>query len=276
MEIEANRMHTTSKVEWLARAGYAAKGVVYGTVGLLAAGTIFGWFGGGEVAGTRNAIREIASQPFGNVLLALLIVGLIGYSIWRLVQGFSDTEDKGDDAGGWVQRIGFIISGLVYASLAVYALTLTDWFGGGGGSGGSGGKEELVARIMSQPWGQYFIGAIGLVLGGVGLYQGYRAISKKFKDNWKTGQMSSTEETFATRFAQVGIATRAITFLIISYLVTMAAINANPDNAKGLGQALASLRDEAYGPWLIGFMGIGLMLYGIYCFVNARYRSIDA
>jgi len=262
----------SEKLEWVARMGYAAKGVIYGTVGLLAAGAAFGWFSG-EVGGTRNAIQKISEQPFGLALLLLLIVGLLGYVTWRLTQGIKDTEDKGEEASGWMQRTGFMISGLLYLSLGVYAVSLTPWVGGG--DGGDSTKQDLVRTIMGYTWGPWFIAAIGATFVGIGLYQGYRSISKKFKDNWKTGEMTSTFETTATHFAQAGILARAVTFLIMGGLIARAGLTTTPENAKGLGQALAVLNEQSYGPWLLGLVAIGLVMYGLYCGVNARFRSMQ-
>lgn len=262
------------KLEWAARAGYAAKGCVYGTVGLLAAGASFGWFSGGEVGGTKNAIREISQQPFGLTLLLLLIIGLLGYVSWRLIQGIKDTEDKGQGVAGWLQRAGFMISGLLYVFLCVYAVTLTPWVGGGSGSGDST-KQDLIRIIMGYAWGRWLITGVGLIFIGVGLYQGYRSLSKKFKKNWKTGEMSGSLEAAATRFAQLGILARATTFLVMGSLIAKAGMTTSPEDAKGLGQALAVLNEQGYGPWLLGIVSVGLILYGLYCGLNARFRSMQ-
>jgi hypothetical protein len=94
----------------LSKPGHAAKGVVYATVGVLTLGSLFHWFGGARVAGTRGALEAIASQPFGNILLILMTLGLAGYVVWRFVQAIKDVEGKGVDAPGRMQRAGFSVS----------------------------------------------------------------------------------------------------------------------------------------------------------------------
>ena len=282
MSIEAtsdSMLHTQQEdsgsnlIETLARVGYFAKGAVYATVGLLALSALFNWFGVDNVQGTRGAIETIASQPFGGILLVALIVGLIGYTIWRFTQGIADTEDKGGDASGWMQRIGFMISGTMYAALAFYAVTLTGWFSSSGGSGSSQ-KQDLLSTVMSTEGGILAVGAFGVGFVLVGLYQGYRALTKKFKDNWKTARLSASEERIATRLGQAGIGIRAVTFVIIGSLVTKAAMDADPAQATGLGAALGTIASQPYGQILLAAAGIGLMCYGVYCFVNARYRAM--
>lgn len=273
--IEATHsVQSGNKIEWLARMGYIAKGVVYGTVGILTLLSLYGAFGDGAVTGSRGAIRAIASQPFGNVLLILMIVGLAGYVVWRFAQGVKDTEGKGSDASGWMQRLGFIISACFYASLTFYAITMAGWFTGSGSDSGSS-KEALTAKLMSTDAGIWAVGIAGLIFIGIGFYQFYRAFTSKFKDKWKTQQIAPSHLRVAERFAQVGISARALTLVIIGGLVVQAARQADPSDAKGLGHALQSLRGETYGLILLTIIGAGLVCYGLYCFMNARYRTMN-
>ena len=128
-------------------------------------------------------------------------------------------------------------------------------------------KFSLKAGILA-------VGLFGAGFVLVGLYQGYRAISKKFKDNWRTAQLSSSEERYATRLAQFGIGVRAVTFVIIGGLVIKAAIDADPANATGLGEALRTIGEQPFGQVLLAVSAFGLVCYGIYCFVNSRYRAM--
>ncbi len=263
-----------SKFQFIARAGYLAKGVVYGTVGLLTLGALYGWFGSAQITGTRGALKEIASQPFGTLLLVAMILGLAGYVALRLVQAFKDIENKGSDASGLAQRAGFLISGLVYAGLALYAAQLAGWLGGGSGGGSGSSRQELTAQLMAQQWGIWLIGLVGVVLIGVGLYQGYRAVTRKFEQNWTKSGAAKTYNDATVRFAQFGVAARGFTLILVGGIVVQAAMQANPEQARGLGHALQSLRDETYGTILLTLVGAGLMCYGLYCFINARHRKI--
>jgi Domain of Unknown Function (DUF1206) len=267
----------SNALELLSRAGYAAKGVVYATVGVLVLGALYSAFGNEGLTGTKGAVNTIADQPFGNALLAILIIGLAGYVVWRLMQGLRDTEGKGDDASGWMQRIGFIISAIFYSSLTWYAIKVAGWFGSGGSASanGSSHQQAWTAKLMSYEAGIWAVGVAGAVFVGVAVYQFYRAISRKFEKNWKTNEIPHQQLSFARRFAQFGIVARSITFAITGGLLVQAAMHANPDDAQGLGHALQSLQDETYGTALLTVIGLGLVCYGIYCFVNARYRHVN-
>ncbi len=266
------------KLELLSRAGYAAKGVVYATVGVLVLSALYGAFGNEGLTGSKGAINTISEGPFGNILLALLIIGLVGYVVWRFLQGIRDTEGKGSGVKGWMQRLGFMISGLFYASLTFYAVRLAGWFSSGGPSAsadGEGTQQALTESLMSFEAGIWAVGVAGLVFIGVALYQAYRAANCKFEDNWKLYEIPAKRLPLARRFAQFGIFARAVTFSLTGGLLILAAIHSNPDEARGLGYALQTLRDEFYGTLLLTVIGAGLICYGFYCFLNARYRTVN-
>lgn len=256
-------------IETLARFGYAAKGFVYLVVGGLALQVATGT--GGQTGGPKEALGEIATQPFGRILLALTGVGLIGYAVWRLVQAWSDPEHKGTDAKGILTRIGYVCSGLIYGGLAFEAARIAI---GGGGSGGSS-TEHWTARLMAQPFGQFLVGGVGVVIVGVGLYQFYRAWQATFEKSLKWHEMNPTERKWATRVGRAGVSARGVVYLIMGGFLISAAIRSNPQESMGMGEALQYLGQQSYGPWLLGLVAAGLAAYGIFsALILSRYRRI--
>lgn len=96
--------------EQLMRFGFAAKGVVYFVVGVLAAQAAF--TSGGKTTDSSGALEEILIQPFGKFLLSLTTIGIIGYILWRFVQTILDPEHSGQNlnAKRFVQRVGYALS----------------------------------------------------------------------------------------------------------------------------------------------------------------------
>jgi hypothetical protein len=263
-------------VQLAARIGYGAKGFVYGTVGVLATMTAFG-FSGGQVTGTRGAITTLQSQPFGQFLLWAIVAGLAGFVIWRFTQAFADPEQLGDDAKGRLRRTGLFISGITYGALAVFTLgRLVSGVPGTGGPSGSSGSSgsDAAAQIMEFSWGIWIVGAIGVVFFLVGAWQLVRAWRATFRKHWDTGSMAPKTERWMTRLSRVGIVARAIVFGLIGWFFLQAAMNANPDQAGSLGDALRSFADGPFGTVWLAAIGIGFIAFGVYCLVNARYRRI--
>ena len=255
-------------VVWLARIGYGAKGVVYFTIGLLAAQAAIG--SGGQTTGPSGALASIADNPFGMVLLALVALGLFGYALWRFVEAWVDPENAGTDAKGVAKRVGYAISGVIYALLGVEAVQILL----GSASGGGNRVDDWTARLMAQPFGAWLVGIVGVVVVGTGLYQFYRSYSAKFREKLKLYEMSGREVKWATRAGRIGFAARGVVYVLIGSFLVVAAYRSNPEQAGGIGQALQTLSRQPYGPWLLGLVAIGLMAYGIFAFVLARYRRI--
>lgn len=269
-----NSSDSSDWIERFARFGFAAKGVVYAVVGILAAQAAFST--GGRTTDTQGALQSIVGKPFGQILLVIIAIGLAGYVLWRLVQAVLDPEDIGSDAKGIAQRLGYATSGLIYAGLAFSAVKLAAGAAAGSSDGGNSSAQDWTARILSQPFGQWLVGLGGAFIIGLGFYFFYEAFSAKFCKELKTREMSQAERKAATWFGRVGITSRGIIYTIIGIFLIVAARQSNPEQARGVGGALGALAGQPYGPWLLGVVALGFILYGIYMGLYAKYRRINA
>ncbi|NJR61497.1 MAG: DUF1206 domain-containing protein [Cyanobacteria bacterium CRU_2_1] len=256
--------------ERLARFGYATKGLVYFVIGLLAIQAALGL--GGRTTDSSGALETIVTQPFGQFLLFIVTIGIIGYVLWRFVQAILDPEnaDRKTDAKQVVQRIGYAISAIAYTGLAFTAIKLLT------GSGGNNGNatQDWTARFMAQPFGRWLIGLTGILVISMGLYMVYKAIKAKFRGELQWQQMNFKERSWATLIGKFGIAARGLVFTVIGLFLTQAALKSDPSEAKGIGEALATLAQQPFGQWLLGFVALGLIAYSFYCLIEAKYRQI--
>jgi hypothetical protein len=259
--------------EWLegfARFGYVAKGVVYILIGLLSA--LAALRQGGEITGTKGALQNVVEQPFGKIYLAIIAFGLAGYVLWRWTQAFLDADRKGTDAKGLGVRAFYTLSGLFYASLTLGAVKLILGSGGGAQEGAS---SEMAAKAMSQASsGRWLVGAAGLLLTGVAGYQFYRAWTAKFRKRLKSGDMTDTQDKWATRLGRIGYSARGVVFALMGVFIVRSALHANPGEARDLAGALKAIEDQPYGPALLGVVALGLVAFGVFQLVMARYRNI--
>jgi hypothetical protein len=257
-------------IERFARYGYAAKGVVYVLIGALAA---MGAFHVGDgPTDSRGALAQIVRQPFGRVLLGVVATGLAGYALWRVVQGLRDTEDKGTSWKGLAVRTGYACIGVLYAGLSYSAVQLI--LGHGAGKNSDEHSREWTARLLMLPFGRLLVGLAGLSVIGFGLWQCYKAFTAKFRRKWKRHEMSERSRLLATRAGQVGLTSRGVVFGIIGLFLIQAAWRARAEEARGLGGALRALEQQPYGPYVLGAVALGLVAYGLYMFVEARYRRM--
>jgi hypothetical protein len=257
-------------IEGLGRFGYLAIGLVYGTVGVLAALAAMGK--GGDTTDTHGALGWLLQAPFGRGILGTLAVGLAGYALWRMMQAVRDTEGKGTDLKGiWVRSV-YAFIGLVYSGLALSAFRLAQSQGQTGGGGGDAMAQDWTAWLLMQPFGQILVAAVGLAVIGAAAVQFFMGFTKDWCDSLKTSEMSDLEQRVAIAAARVGYSARGIAFGIIGVLLLVAAMRARAEDVRGLGGALATLAAQPFGPWLLGAVAGGLVAYGVFKIVEARYR----
>ncbi|GIP40383.1 hypothetical protein J31TS4_36630 [Paenibacillus sp. J31TS4] len=254
-------------IDRMGQAGFAAKGIVYLLIGLLAVLAACGT--GGRFADTRGVLELIEGLPLGEAALTAIAFGLAGYAVWRFAQAIADPDRKGRSVKGIAARIGYAGSGLFYGGLAFTALRLA-WSSQGGGKS----KQGWAAELLRQPLGEWMLGGIGagiLVFGG---YQLVKAASARFADDWKREEMSETGYRWGVRLGRLGESARGVVFGIVGVFLLVTAWTSEPRYTKGIDGALAELAAKPYGSWLVGFAGAGLMAYGVLLFVYARYRRL--
>lgn len=261
---------SNAPLEWLARLGYGARGLVYCLVGGLAVLAAFG--SGGQTGGSRNALATLLDQPFGKVLVGIVALGLAGFAAWRIVEGLTDADHRGSSARSLGVRAAHIVSGVIYSGLAIFALNLA--LGRASGSGSEDrAARDWTAWLLGQPFGEWLVAVIGLgiIAAGLGfLLKGWRG--------QVTAYLACDAATmrWAVPLGRLGYAARGVVFVLLGGFLVLAAFHSNSREVKGLGSALESLREQPYGWALLGITAAGLFAFGLFGFVQARYRRIDA
>ncbi|HEX6104200.1 MAG TPA: DUF1206 domain-containing protein [Gemmatimonadales bacterium] len=254
-------------IERLARVGYAAKAVLYATVGILAAQAALG--AGGRTTGTRGALRELLDAPYGRAMLIVVALGLLGYTAWLFVRALTDAEHRGDGAKGIALRVGDAVRGILHGALALAAFRLARGDGGGGGDG----AREWAGRALSAPLGEVLLWIVAAGVTGYGLYQLYRSWHAKLSRHLRLAELPSGTAWWVVAVSRFGIAARGVVLCLIGYFLARAAARHDPAEAGGLEESLRALAEV--GRWPLVVVALGLVAYGVYELVNARYRSIQ-
>lgn len=259
----------------VARIGLVAKGISYGLVGALAFKLALG--DGGKATSRQGALQSLAQHSFGKIVLILLAAGFAAYAVWRFIQAWAEDDDG--DGGAWKKwgkRAGYVGRGVVYASLTYSTIRILSSDGNGGGQSQNQKARHSAGMVLSWPGGRYIVGAAGLVLVGVALWNLYRGLTRRFEDKWRVGRLTPGVRRWGARAGIVGHVARLVVFGLIGVFVTKAAIDYKPKDAIGLDGALQKLAQASYGPWLLGLTAAGLVAYGVYCLVDARLRDVSA
>lgn len=254
-------------VERLARVGYGAKALLYITIGILAAKAALGV--GGRKTDTEGALRLVHGMTFGRVMLLVVAAGLLGYALWRLVEAIMDPDGRGAGPKGLAMRAGFAIRGLFHGALGIGALRLAY------NEKSAGSRDQArgwTAFVLEMPGGELlvWVGAAGVA--GYGVYQLYRAYVPKLGRHLNLSQLSVQTRAWVVGVSRFGIAARGIVFCLIGFFLGRAAARHDAGHVGGIRESLTML--ESIGRWPFAAVALGLIAYGVYELVNARYRRI--
>lgn len=264
-----HRAADSSALRWLARAGFAARGVTYILVGWIAIQAAFG--NSGQKADKSGALQEIGSTPVGGVLLWLLFIGFIGMALWQLsiaAFGVSKASDHSDHETR--TRLAALGRAVVYAVIAWSVLK----FAVGQGTQSSDKESvDLTATLLKYPFGQVLVVIIGLALVGGGVYIAYAAWKEKFRKGLELGQAGRLRRVVEWLGKFGGIARGAV-FVTAGVFLVVAAVQHNPQQAKGVDSSLRTLASTPLGPWLLVLIAIGLIMFGLFSFCQAKWQRL--
>ncbi|WP_404407281.1 DUF1206 domain-containing protein [Jeotgalibacillus malaysiensis] len=257
-------------VRRMGRFGYMSKGAVYGIVGILALLAALG-VGGGETTDTSGAMQQVASLPFGEILLWIVGIGLFFYVLWEIVRAIFDPQRKGNDAKGIATRLAYAVSGVIYAGLALSAIQIAM----NARSGGGNSEQTISAMLLGQPFGQWLVGILGAGVIVFGLYNIYTGYKEKFMSKLIIKDMSESEKKLARKSGKIGLIARGVVLSMVGFFFIQTAMSANPDESKGLDGALGEIASQAYGQVLLGLAALGLILYAVYEIIRGRYARMN-
>ncbi|WP_369240748.1 DUF1206 domain-containing protein [Streptomyces sp. R21] len=251
-----------------ARAGLTARGVIYLLVGVLALQIAFG--DGGKQADRSGALDELSGKPFGAVLLWALGVGLVGMALWRLSEALFGSV--GQDGRSVKKRLAALARCVFYTFVAYSVLSFAA--GSGGASSSDKQSRDVTAEALDLPAGQWLVGAAGAAIVVAGGWIGARAVLRRYRRELKLGEMSRSVRRLVDTTSVAGGVARGLVFVAAGAFAIRAAVEYEPDKAKGMDDTLRSFADTPAGPWLLVCVATGLVLFGVFSFAMARWRKV--
>ena len=246
----------------VARAGYAAKGVVYVLVGYIA---LKAGLASGEPQGTTGALQSLVDERGGYLMLTLIAAGLLAHVVWRLVQALLDPEHRESGPKRMLMRLFYALSAVIYGSLAYTAWQLASL----GRAAGGDGAETWISRLLDKPFGAWLVMAAGLGVMGYGLHQVVKAARGDVHHRMETGSAATSRAV--TAIGRIGTAARGLVLLPVGWFVFNAGRLYRASTAADTGEVLRML--ERGG--LLAAVGLGLAAYGVHQIAKAVYRRIE-
>lgn len=244
------------RLKHLGRAGYVALAIVYLMIAWLSVQLAFGDRSGSP--SSSGALKELAQQPLGGVLVWVVSIGMFLLAIWQAIEVVAGDELK-DRAVAAGKAVLYALIGFSGVQIAV-------------GSGSSGKSEETwTAKLMNLPGGQLLVGLVAFGIIGYGVYQLYRAWTDKFADDLTHEGRSGSTGTAYVWFGRIGCGARGVAFAIVGGLFGYAAVTHDAKKSGGLDQALYEVLDQPFGPVLLTAIGLGLACFGLFTLARARH-----
>jgi len=249
--------------ETLARLGYAARGMIYFVIGLLAVLMALGY--GGKATDQQGAISMIGTQPAGRTLLWLVLIGLVCYSLWGVIRAISNPFHQGHDAKGLALRFGYLVSAAAYALLIMPTYALISGGAQPAQNGVQQGQfQQYTAKILGMPFGQGLVGIIGIIVILVGLVQVFQGFRSGFDRQIYLTKLNPAQLKRVRFLGRFGTIARGIVFALIGLFLVKAAYTANSQQVKGFDSTLTTILQQPYGRWLMGVIALGLVSLGLY------------
>jgi hypothetical protein len=257
-------------VQGLFRLGYVARGLVYLLPGVVALRLAAGMQG--AMITQTGTIEVIGRQPQGRLLLLPFVAGLAGYALWGMTRAFLDPLRRGRSIQGIFERLGYVTSGVAYGSLL--AVTVRFLMSAARHTPES---RDWAADLLARPSGPLLLGIVGLCwIAGAGLLQIVQGWRGTFEDDLALERMGSGERRWAAWLGRVGIVARGVVFSIIGMLLVAAALHVNPHKESGLDGALLELTRQPFGRILLAAVAFGLMIFGLFSVMCARWMRLGA
>lgn len=255
---------------WTAHAGYLSEGLLYlllGAFGLLAAIDA-----SQRPNGTRGVLIRLSFTAPGELLLAVVALGLASFVTWQLLIAIRDPEHRRDRnrISRRITRWGHLFSAALHSVLVIEALRIL--FGVGRTANGERAQKEWIARVFAMPLGRYIVGIVGIGIALYGLHQCYRAVTRD-KDS-RVDLTKTRLRPVLDTLGIFGLLSRGVMFAVIGIQLTRAAWRLHAQYAVGIAGALGTLRGQPYGEWVIGTVAAGLISYGLWQIIKEPYRRL--
>ncbi len=256
-------------LELASRLGYAARGAVYLTVGVLAMLAALDLTP--SASGAHEAMALWARWTPGLLLVALLAGCLLAFSIWRGVQSVFDADRHGHSPRALAIRAGQAVSGLAYGALAVSALELLDGFEDIGEADESESARTAAAEILALPHGDGLLVTAGLGLVAVGVGNFIQGVGQDFAKHLDGSRALCR---WAVPLARAGYIGRGLATLPLGLFLLRAGWQVRAAEARSWADALDAVEGQPFGSLIVVLIALGLIAFGLFGVVEARYRRI--
>jgi hypothetical protein len=264
---KAEQAGDSTSLEIVARAGLIAYGVVHLLIGWLA--VQIAWSASdSKSADTSGALKTLASQPFGEVLLWLVAIGLVALALWQASEAIWGYRNR-DAAERTRKQFTSGASAIVYAALGFSAASIAL----GSGSSSSQSQEEATSGVLGWPSGRVIVVVAGLIIIGVGGAHVVKGVRKSFAEEIDTSSMSPAARKGVAQLGQIGYIAKGVALGLVGGLLSYATLTFDRQK-QGLDGAMQTILAQPFGRFLLTAAALGFVAFGVFAILQSRYRRM--
>jgi hypothetical protein len=264
---KAEQVGDSTSLEMVARAGLIAYGVVHLLIGWLA--VQIAWSASdSKSADTSGALKTLASQPFGRILLWLVAIGLVALALWQASEAVWGYRNA-DGAERARKRLASGASAVVYAALGFSAAS----FALGSGSSSSASQKHATTGVLAWPGGRVVVVAAGLIVIAVGVAHVIKGAKKSFAEEIDTSPMAPAARKSVAQLGQVGYIAKGVALAVVGGLLSYATLTFDRQK-QGLDGAMQTILAQPFGKFLLTAAALGFAAFGLFAILQSRYRRM--
>ncbi|MFN2625193.1 MAG: DUF1206 domain-containing protein [Mycobacteriales bacterium] len=259
--------------ERVGRLGLCSRGLIYCVVAVIALQVAFGR--SRQEIDRQGALRTIAAKPFGTAMLLALAAGFAAYALWRLTKaalGSGEGSGRASGATGLAKRAADVGRALVYVLLCWTTLRVATSHETGSGSNAK--VRSWSARLMSHASGRWLVVVAGAALIVTGAVLTFRAVRQKFEKHLDMRAIPPRLRALLPAVGSVGYTARGVVAALVGVFLAHAGWTFDPNESVGIDGALKRLAHRALGPALLSAVALGHLAFGVFSFVEARWRKV--
>ena len=264
---KAEQAGDSASLELLARAGLIAYGVVHLLIGWLA--VQIAWSASGsKSADTSGALKTLADQPFGRILLWLVAIGLVALALWQASEAIWGHRNRGG-AERVRKQVTSGAMAVIYVALGFSAASVAL----GSGSSSTQSQKQATSGVLAWPGGRVIVVLAGLIIIGVGVANVVKGVKKSFAEEIDTSSMSAVARESVARLGQVGYIAKGVALGLVGGLLSYATLTFDRQK-QGLDGAMQTILAQPLGRFLLTAAALGFVAFGVFAILQSRYRRM--
>ncbi len=264
---KAEQAGDSASMALVARAGLIAYGVVHLLIGWLA--VQIAWSASdSKSADTSGALKTLASQPFGKILLWLVAVGLVALALWQASEAIWGYRNS-DGAERARKRATSAASAVIYAALGFSAASIAL----GSGTSSSQSQKKATTGVLAWPGGRVIVVVAGLIIIGVGVAHVIKGVKKSFAEEIDTSPMSPAARKSVAQLGQIGYIAKGVALGLVGGLLSYATLTLDRQK-QGLDGAMQTILAQPFGKFLLTAAALGFVAFGVFAILQSRYRRM--